>query len=347
MKRLILIFALIISLSSMVMAQEETPEPTSPDAPRPFLGIQFDPNDEAITIQVLPDSPADEAGLQDGDVITAINGEPVTVQTIRDVVNSFAVGETITVTITRDDESLDIDVTLGERPTEPQITLRTPPINMHGAFLGVRVNETDEGLVVDEVIEGSPAQAAGLQVGDILVAINDEDITTPESLITALLANIQEGQVTLTVERDGETLEITVELAPMMRFAGRMPRDFMPPFGEGDHNMPFGDGFEFRMPQQRIVLGVGYEIVDEGALITDVLPDSPAEAAGLMVGDIIQAVDGDVVDAERTLSDRLYAYEEGDTVTLDVLRDAETLQIEVTLAPVSRRAAFELPGTDM
>ncbi|GAB4337769.1 MAG: hypothetical protein Kow00117_19630 [Phototrophicales bacterium] len=87
--------------------------------------------------------------------------------------------------------------------------------------------------------------------------------------------------------------------------------------------------------------------MDEGALITDVLPDSPAEAAGLMVGDIIQAVDGDVVDAERTLSDRLYAYEEGDTVTLDVLRDAETLQIEVTLAPVSRRAAFELPGTDM
>ncbi|HLU08251.1 MAG TPA: PDZ domain-containing protein, partial [Oceanobacillus sp.] len=64
---------------------------------------------------------------------------------------------------------------------------------------------------------------------------------------------------------------------------------------------------------------------------TEVLPNSPAENAGLQEHDIITAVNGDVVDAERTLRDRLFAYEPDDTITLDVLRDGETIQIEVTL----------------
>jgi S1-C subfamily serine protease len=66
-------------------------------------------------------------------------------------------------------------------------------------------------------------------------------------------------------------------------------------------------------------------------LITEVVEGSPAAEAGLQVGDIVTAVDGDRVDFEHTLRDRLFAYEPGDTVTLDVLRDGETLQIQVTL----------------
>src|SRR5690606_32840166 len=63
--------------------------------------------------------------------------------------------------------------------------------------------------------------------------------------------------------------------------------------------------------------------VTEGALIMDVEDESPAADAGLQTGDIITAVDGDLVDEERTLRDRLFAYEPDDTVTLTVLRDGE------------------------
>jgi S1-C subfamily serine protease len=78
--------------------------------------------------------------------------------------------------------------------------------------------------------------------------------------------------------------------------------------------------------------------VTDGALVTEVVAGSPAESSGLLVGDIITAVSGDVVDFERTLSDRLYAYEAGDTVTLDILRDGETIQIDVTLGQPEQRS---------
>jgi len=55
----------------------------------------------------------------------------------------------------------------------------------------------------------------------------------------------------------------------------------------------------------------------------------------LQAGDIIVAVDGDAVDARRTLPERLYAYDEGDVVTLTVRRGDEELAIEVTLGPAS------------
>jgi S1-C subfamily serine protease len=66
-------------------------------------------------------------------------------------------------------------------------------------------------------------------------------------------------------------------------------------------------------------------------LITEVVADSPAAASGLEVNDIVTAVDGDKVDVERTLRDRLLAYEPGDTVTLSVLRDGKTQDIQATL----------------
>ena len=71
--------------------------------------------------------------------------------------------------------------------------------------------------------------------------------------------------------------------------------------------------------------------VTDGALITAVEPGTPAEKAGLKVNDVITAVDGDKVDQERTLRDRLIAYEPGDTVTLTVLRDGTSQDIQATL----------------
>jgi membrane-associated protease RseP (regulator of RpoE activity) len=112
--------------------------------------------------------------------------------------------------------------------------------------------------------------------------------------------------------------------------------------------MPFGDdGQPFNMPFGMMGggarLGVQFITLDEaaaeergvtqteGALIVEVTPDSPADESGLQADDIVTAVDGDIVDAERTLRDRLLAYEPDDTVTLTVVRGDETLEVEATL----------------
>ncbi len=90
--------------------------------------------------------------------------------------------------------------------------------------------------------------------------------------------------------------------------------------------------------------------VTEGALITAVEPGTPAETAGLQVGDVVTAVDGEKVDPEHTLRDRLIAYEPGDTVTLAVLRDGQSQDIQATLdepqlpAGMAQMMPFMNPG---
>jgi len=82
--------------------------------------------------------------------------------------------------------------------------------------------------------------------------------------------------------------------------------------------------------------------VDHGALIgtadgTDpVFDGSPAEAAGLQDGDVIVALEGREVTADSDLSMLVLPYGPGDTITLSVLRDGETIELDVTLG--------ELPG---
>ena len=71
--------------------------------------------------------------------------------------------------------------------------------------------------------------------------------------------------------------------------------------------------------------------VDSGAIVREVIPGGPAEAAGLKAGDIVQKVDGEAVDAQHTLRDRIAAHRPGDEVKLTVLRGGETHEIKVTL----------------
>jgi S1-C subfamily serine protease len=87
--------------------------------------------------------------------------------------------------------------------------------------------------------------------------------------------------------------------------------------------------------------------VDHGVLVADVTPDSPAEKAGVrggdetrtvegqtitLGGDVITAIDGERMESFSDLAGTVASHRPGDRVTLDVVRDGETLQIDVTLA---------------
>jgi S1-C subfamily serine protease len=79
--------------------------------------------------------------------------------------------------------------------------------------------------------------------------------------------------------------------------------------------------------------------VDYGALIgapqgstgPAIQPGSPAETAGLQDGDIITALDGQKIDATHTLEDLLITRKSGDTVKLEVLRNGQTVSVDLTL----------------
>lgn len=73
--------------------------------------------------------------------------------------------------------------------------------------------------------------------------------------------------------------------------------------------------FDFQFPE-------GLEQLQDlnGALLQEIVPDSPAEAAGLQPGDLITAVDGEAITPELSLADLIMEYDPGDEVTLTVVR---------------------------
>jgi S1-C subfamily serine protease len=127
------------------------------------------------------------------------------------------------------------------------------------------------------------------------------------------------------------------------------------PFGE--FSLPQALPFEGEVPREfsapQAYLGVRFEPIDEdlaeteklsvkeGAIIREVIDDSPAARAGLQVGDVVTAVNGEAVDAEHTLRDRVAAHQPNDTIDLTVLRSGETLTISVTLG---ERKGFDVQG---
>jgi len=239
-------------------------------------------------------------------------------------------------------------------------------------FLGVRLADGENGVMVTEVLPDTGAEAAGVLVDDVLVSVNETAVTTAEEVVNIVREAAVGDVLTLEFTRAGElvTLEVTLGERPTDLFEMQLPEGMTPPDGMtpgngrgGDGNMP--DGFRFeQMPPMMMQqfgygngrLGVTFVTLDEqvaaereatvteGALIVEVVADSPAALAGLAVDDVVTAVNGELVDAERTLRDRLIAYEPGDVVTLDVLRAGETLALEVTLGEQVMGSEFNMPG---
>lgn len=341
MKPIVLLVVVVLSFSlwGVVAAQENT------DGERPLLGVQLESLDNTAVIRdIVIDSAAAAAGLEEGDVITAVNGTEVSsAREVAELIAGLNPGDTATIDFTRDGEANSVEVTLGSAPAFPDV--RVPGFLQRRGDVSLSYDATAQTWQIQDLSEESPLYEAGLRAGDTITAINGEQYD-PMAL-REFLAD-QDGSVTVSIERDGESQDIEVPAAALeilgfgggFRFGeGRgMPFDARP-FGE-ERGMPLNP---FGMLGGQGRLGVAFVTLDEavaeergvdvteGAVVTQVLPGSPAETASLLVDDIITAVNGEAVDAEHTLRDRLIAYEPDDTIILDVLRTGESLQIEVTL----------------
>ncbi len=81
------------------------------------------------------------------------------------------------------------------------------------AFLGISSqDEGGEGVPVDSVTSGSAADRAGIQAGDVIVAIDGEPVSTTAELVGKLRAHQPGDEISLTVERDGQTFTLTAAL---------------------------------------------------------------------------------------------------------------------------------------
>ena len=244
-----------------------------------------------------------------------------------------------------------------------------------GPYLGIMMGRDDdvEGVKVLSVMDDSPAAEAGLESGDVIVAISGSDVTSTSDIADVIGDAGVGDKVKLTVMRGDDRLNLTAVLAERpesgLRFEDGFGEnfDFNFEFDE-DQFAPlverFGEDFGERWEQyaeelqerfqgkgwhgimeERLVLPfgrprLGVELVrvtgelrehlggdsDTGVLVGKVGEDSPAEAAGVEVGDLIISAGNEAISDSGDLLKAIHEAA-GGNLDLEVIRDGRTLRL--------------------
>jgi Do/DeqQ family serine protease len=170
---------------------------------RPWIGIGMEPLSPEMKKQAKVEAgvlirevnvgnPADKAGIEPGDVIVAIDGQPVNQP--KDVQFSILKrkpGDKIIFTIFREGKKRDISVT-AEKQDEDKIAADDSGRNGSGALakdFGLEFSETNEGIVISKVQDNGSAAAIGLEEGIIVLAINKMRVRNIDDVRKAVSLN--------------------------------------------------------------------------------------------------------------------------------------------------------------
>ena len=153
--------------------------------------LGYDPCD----IDVVKDnSPATEAGLQEGDIITKVNGHKVTFYRDFYFYRAYNADKTLNITFTRDGEKMTTTVT-------PQ------HIKQQKYQVGIMMNEN---CLISSVTKDSPAENAGLKANDVIKEVDGVSMEN-SSNVTEAITSSGGNKVVFTVARDGKNVDVTVE----------------------------------------------------------------------------------------------------------------------------------------
>ncbi|MDG6094982.1 Do family serine endopeptidase [Acetobacter sp. AN02] len=200
---------------SPTMASALGIKPSSPGAPPKG----------ALVANVSSGSPAEKGGLKSGDVILSLNGHSVdNPHSLAIRVAAIAPGSQATLAIMRNGASQTITVHIVSQSSAG--TTGSASVGQHGEKLGVAlaplsaqirqelgIGRDVHGVVIHDIAPGSPAEQAGLHAGDIIQAVGNQAVDTPQATITAVQASLKARQaVLLRILRDGQALFVGVSL---------------------------------------------------------------------------------------------------------------------------------------
>ena len=171
----------------------------------------------ALVASITAKSPAERAGLKTGDLIVAIDGQPV------DDPNAFdyrfatkTLGGQAQLGVVRGGHEVRVAIALQTAPESPReeivIRARSPLLGAKVANLSpalaeeLRLDSTTEGVALTEVANGSVAQSLGFQKGDVVIAVNDEQIATTADLQRAVAKQSRVWRV--TIRRGGQQISV-------------------------------------------------------------------------------------------------------------------------------------------
>lgn len=209
-----------------------------------------------------------------------------------------------------------------------------PAAEARGAFLGLKTRENDSGTLdallfepgvrVTRVVEGSPAEAAGIEVGDVLLSLDGER-TDDSDTLDALVAKRTPGtSAALELQRGDAVFALDVTLADSAS-------DATPP-----------EVLFLKDPSRSLA---GWATGPSGVVLVSAHEDSPFPEAGVPVGSVVTALDGEPVHSARGLVRRVQSFEPGESVEVAVLEadGSVTLRDVELYEPPTKVTGFMIP----
>ena len=185
--------------------------------------LDLDTVEGALVSQVIPDSPADKAGLKRGDVIISFDG--MAIEEMHDLpylVSKTDVGRKVAVVIERDGRQKTIEVKIGKLEDEQQPPAENSEADMPKKQLGMALREVTpemadqynlavtSGIVILQVEPGSPASEAGLRPGDIIVEADRKPVKDLTAFLDKVHRTDKGESLLLLINREGSTYFITL-----------------------------------------------------------------------------------------------------------------------------------------
>jgi len=232
-----------------VNGREVQPEAAAePERGEAFLGVGIEPAENGARVTyVFPGSPAAKAELQAGDVITALGRRRIPgPEALVSAIAERKPGDRVTISYERRGEARSVSLELAAASRErPFLEPGPPPFRFEPrgergegeqkgeekgegeeaapeAFLGVvaaampegmqEIAGTDKGVLINTLIDGSPAAKADLMPGDVVTAVDGQEVDTPEAFVKIIRGHKPGDKVALTFYRMGKRRTATVAL---------------------------------------------------------------------------------------------------------------------------------------
>jgi serine protease Do len=180
--------------------------------------LRMDGTEGAVVVEVVDDSPAAQGGLQVGDVITRFNDRDVdSSRTLSRAVASATPNTGAKVTVWRDGRSRELTVELGEAANQAVASAGPGGAAQGQASLGLSLRPLADGeratlglpsdvdgVVVADVVPGSPAAEKGIRPGDVITRVNQKAVESVGDAVAALNAAREAKETALLLVRRGD-----------------------------------------------------------------------------------------------------------------------------------------------
>lgn len=310
---------------------------------RGWLGFRAMPVDKlkrttgVLVAAVTPDSAAERAGLKAGDIVLSIDGKPTNARFVEEIpliyqlIADLPIGKTVTVEIERN----------GTRQKLPITVERLEPFyGQEDEFrsLGFTAREITPAMARAQKLPRDAVQITGIRpgypmdsaepkinTGDAILKIGDKPTRNLKELAEAIEAYKDKELIPITIQRREEILISAVRNKPPSDPSPsvELPRAWL--------------GVRTQVITRQVAESLGQPDL-KGFRITEVLPYTEASKAGLQVGDIIIALNGEPLEASRVqdardLERRVEQLTIGENATFTVLRNGERMEIAVKMEP--------------